>query len=537
MKIWKTLFFTMATVLGISSCSDVPEPYTVPGTSSVEGAIFKADFSNSLNNFTTVSGSGSLSWYNDFSSAMVTGYQDFNGDGTKENQAGVTYLISPEIDLTTVGESYLLLNMAINYERGDINNNNSVLITTNYTGDVLNTEWTQLNYNTDGLGSSFTFTDKGINIPSDFIGKKVYIALRHTCSESQSSTWEVKKMQILKGTYEEPTPEPEQPAEGEYLSQDFSSTLGSFTSVAATGSLSWYNDFSSAMVTGYQDFNNDGTKENQGGVTYLVSPAFTISGTEAAHIAINMAINYERADINTNNAILISKDYAGDVNTATWTQLTYNTDGLGSSFTFTDKQINIPAEFIGSPVVVAFRHTCNDTQSSTWEVKSIKVATGSAEEPSTTPDDPSTSVAGDAQITVDGTTVTLTNPKATPSATVTTTALNIFGWANQDAPTGAADSEGTSFVFAKESGRNDPLFYAATNGVRMYAKNSLTLQSSKPIAKVVFTCDSFDGTNYVGNPTLYATINGNEWKIINDHTAESGGVQLRIKSIEITYAE
>ena len=43
--------------------------------------------------------------------------------------------------------------------------------------------------------------------------------------------------------------------------------------------------------------------------------------------------------------------------------------------------------------------------------------------------------------------------------------------------------------------------------------------------------------NYVGNTQLYATIDGNNWKIVNDHTSSSGGVQLRIKTIEITYAE
>lgn len=538
-KFWKTLFVTMATTFGISSCSDVPEPYLTPAPGMPEGVVLNADFSNSLNNFTSASTSGSLSWYNDFSSAMVTGYQDFNGDGTKENQAGVTYLISPEIDMTTIDSAYILVNMAINYERGDINKNNSVLITKNYTNDASTTEWTQLNYSTEGLGTSFDFVNCGITIPAEFIGSKIRVALRHTCSESQSSTWEVKKMQILKGTYEAPTtePEPEQPVEGEFLSQDFSSSLGNFTSVSSVGSLSWYNDFSSAMVTGYQDFNGDGSKENQSGVTYFVSPAFTISGASAAHVAVNMAINYERGDINTNNAILISKNYNGDVNTATWTQLSYNTDDLGSSFTFTEKKVNIPAEFIGTSVVVAFRHTCNDSQSSTWEVKSIKVLAGNVEESTTEPEPEEPSVAGDATISIAGTTITLTNPKVTPSTTVSNTALNSFGWVNQGTPEGATDSEGTSFVFSQETGRNAPLFYDATNGVRMYALNSLTLQASKPIAKVILTCDSYNGTDYVGNSMLYASINDNEWKIVNDHTADFGGVQLRIKNIEITYAE
>ena len=497
-------------------------------------AIFSADFSQSLGDFTSISTSGTLEWYNDYSSAMITGYKDFNGDGEKENQAGVTFLVGPEIDLSHIEEAYVATNMAINYERGDLNANNSILISKNYTGDANNATWTQLTYDTEGLNSDFTFKNKKTAIPAELMGGKVRIALRHTCSDTQSSTWEVKKIEVIKGKIED-TPEEPNP-EGEYLNQDFTSSLGSFTSTSVSGTLEWYNDFSSAMITGYQDFNGDGQKENQAGVTYFISPSFTIGNTSAVHIAINMAINFERGDLNSNNSIFISKDYTGNINSATWTQLTYDTDGLNSDFTFKNKEINIPSEFIGNNVVVALRHTCTEEFSSTWEVKSIKVLSGSAEEPGTTPD-PNPGGEGDASIAIDGTTVSLTAPNTTASSTVTTTDLNSFGWENAGEPLGATDSEGTEFIFAQEGGNNPPKFYTATEGVRMYALNSMTLKSSKPIAKVVLNCDSYQGTNYVGNTQLYATIDGNSWKIVNDHTQNTGGVQLRIKTIEITYAE
>lgn len=53
---------------------------------------------------------------------------------------------------------------------------------------------------------------------------------------------------------------------------------------------------------------------------------------------------------------------------------------MGSSFTFKEKKVNIPAEFMGSKVVIALRHTCYDKQSSTWEVKSLSVKAGSVED-------------------------------------------------------------------------------------------------------------------------------------------------------------
>lgn len=178
--------------------------------------------------------------------------------------------------------------------------------------------------------------------------------------------------------------------EGVLLDQNFTSSLGDFKSVAASGDLNWYNDFSSAMVTGYQDFNGDGQKENKPGVTFLVGPEIDFTDVTEAHITINHALNYERGDINANNSIVISKDYAGDVTTATWQVLDYNTDGLGNSFTFVENNVNIPAEYMGGKAVIALRHTCSETQSSTWEVKSLKVQEGKVdEEQPSTPEEPS----------------------------------------------------------------------------------------------------------------------------------------------------
>lgn len=107
----KILFSVLALAMAafsFTSCEDVPAPYDDPNAGGggevvlPEGVLLDQSFTNSLGSFTSVSASGSLKWYNDYSSAMVTGFQDFNGDGQKENQAGVTYLVGPEIDLTGV---------------------------------------------------------------------------------------------------------------------------------------------------------------------------------------------------------------------------------------------------------------------------------------------------------------------------------------------------------------------------------------------------------------------------------------------------
>ena len=211
-KIMYSMLAFMMAAFTFTSCEDVPAPYGLPnggteggGSILPEGTFLDADFTNSLGKFKSMSaeGDGSIQWKINYSSACITGYDKWDGADTKSNKAGVTYLVSPEVDLTKATEAHVELNQALKYERADINTNNSLLITDNFTGDVKTTTWKQLPYNTDGLNDAstkeFVFVTNAANIPAEFMGKKVVIALRHTCSDSQSSTWEVKTLKVLAG--------------------------------------------------------------------------------------------------------------------------------------------------------------------------------------------------------------------------------------------------------------------------------------------------------------------------------------------------
>jgi hypothetical protein len=147
---------------------------------------------------------------------------------------------------------------------------------------------------------------------------------------------------------------------------------------------------------------------------------------------------------------------------------------------------------------------------------------------------------GDSNVTtsLEGTVLTLINNAVTASTNTASVDLNTYGWGNNTIPTTVTLTDGTTIVFAKGDGGSDPKFYEATKGVRMYAKNTLTITgSSKAIAKVVLNCDSYSGTDYVGNAQLYGTASGNALTIVNDWTGTSGGTQLRVKTIDITYAQ
>ena len=193
-----------------TSCEDVPAPYDYPGTggggSTTEGVYLNQSFAKDLGDFKSFGTNDNIAWTIDYSSACITGYKDFDGDGTKSNEAGVTYLVSPEIDLTKANKAYIEMNHAMKYERADVNANNTLLISNNYTDDPTKATWTPIAYPTTGLNDAstkeFVFVTSAANIPAEFIGQKVRIAFRHTCTDKQSSTWQIKTLSVKEGEVE-----------------------------------------------------------------------------------------------------------------------------------------------------------------------------------------------------------------------------------------------------------------------------------------------------------------------------------------------
>ena len=145
--------------------------------------------------------------------------------------------------------------------------------------------------------------------------------------------------------------------------------------------------------------------------------------------------------------------------------------------------------------------------------------------------------AGNVTKTVDGAVVTLVVAGATEGNKVTVD-LNAQGWESGKAvdPATITLEDGTKITFAKGEGSNTPAYYEATKGVRVYAKNTITI-SGKAVAKVVLNCDTYNNTNYTGNSTLYGSASGTTFTICNEHSEAKGGDQLRVQTIEITYAQ
>ena len=376
------------TAMTFTSCEDVPAPYDYPGTGGnegggelAEGVYLDQNFSTSLGDFQSVGSNPNIAWAIDYSSACITGYKDYNGDGTKSNEAGVTYLVSPEIDLTAATKAHVEMNHAMRYERADINTNNSLLICKDYAGDPTTANWVAIPYSTDGInGTSFDFVDVSANIPDEFIGSKVRLALRHTCTASQSSTWEVKSLSVKEGEAEisgggEDTPNP--PVEGEYINETFATSFGSFTEKTVKGT-PWVIDYSCAKATGYDNSSKTTTPSE----SYLVSKAIDLSASKGAVVNFEYILryytNYGAEKPGVADKVLITDNYTGDVTTTKWTDIR-GTLTEGSDWnTWYKYSVNIPAEMLGKKaVVVALYYACEDN-SATWEVKNFVVKDGEA---------------------------------------------------------------------------------------------------------------------------------------------------------------
>ena len=200
------------------------------------------------------------------------------------------------------------------------------------------------------------------------------------------------------------TPEEPETPEGAYISETFATSFGAFTTQQTVGNYPWVIDYSTAKATSYIDTDGDSKADTDKEATsWLVSPTIDLTNETEAYVAFEYIIRYaESGKVADNHQLLISKDYNGDVATATWTDMPYNAVEGSDWKTFYKASVNVPAEFIGkNNVTFALRYTAT-TKAGTWEVKNFVVAHGKAEatetpeEPETpdTPDTPSVPTEG-----------------------------------------------------------------------------------------------------------------------------------------------
>ena len=375
-KYFKHLSMAAVAALAFAACSDVPElPYPFPGddndTTTVGGVKtlpYSESFSSSLGEWTNQTTSGEGAWINDYKTAKATGYDN----ASQTTTAGTYYLISPEISLEGVEEAYIAYEYILRYNKGD--ENQKVLIAES----AEEPEWSVLNTKHTEGRDWVTFETAELNIPAEYVGKTIRIAFYYNTNNVSGSTWEVRNFSIQEGKVaesgDEPTPDDPNAVKTLPYSESFSSSLGSFVNETTSGSGEWINDYQTAKATGY----DNASKVTTAGTYYLISPQISLEGVTEAHVAYEYILRYNKGD--ENQKVLISADYTDDATMASWAVLKADHTEGADWVTFESADINIPAEYMGKTIRIAFYYNTNAESGSTWEVRNFAIAEGKASE-------------------------------------------------------------------------------------------------------------------------------------------------------------
>lgn len=327
---------------------------------------------------------------------------------------------------------------------------------------------------------------------------------------------------------------PETPTDG-YINETFSKNFGSFTAKNIKGTAWVIDSYGYAKATGYDNASKTTTPSE----SYIVSKAIDLSASKGATLEFSYVLRYVTkngaAVEGVKNQVLITDNYTGDPATTKWTDIT-GTMKEGTDWVTWETYKHDLSDFKGKKNVVIALHYACAASSGTWEVKNLSVKEATGETPDT-PSKPDTPATKDG-ITIDGTTVTLSNAAATTTGASVELDLNAAGLVNEAAVETVKFSDGSTVNFDANGQKTGPKFYTKTKGVRVYANNKLIFKGIKKIKQIVMTCDSYNGTNYVGNATATIGFSGTTATYTNLFTETTGGgVQLRVKTIKIVYAE
>ena len=328
------------------------------------------------------------------------------------------------------------------------------------------------------------------------------------------------------------TTTPDTPTDG-YINETFNKSFGTFTLKNIKGTPWVIDSYGYAKATGYENTSKVTTPSE----SYLVSKAIDLSSSKGATLKFSYILRYATYNgeptEGVKNQVLITENYTGDPATTKWTNITGTlTEGTDWK-TWSTYTYDLTPYKGKKNIVIALHYAC-EAKSGTWEIKELTVKEGTPTVKPETPDTPSTTEG----ISVNGLTVTLTNSGATTGESLKVEDLSTL---KLDAnPTEFTLSDGTIFKLDSNGNKTMPAYNEKAKELRIYANNIMTITGSKNIAKIILTCthDNNKNTDCVGNETATIKFSGKTATYTNVFTGTTGGgVQLRIKSIEIVYAK
>ncbi len=214
------------------------------------------------------------------------------------------------------------------------------------------------------------------------------------------------------------------------FNQDFENGFGDWTTVSVTGDQEWSivsygNPGDCAKMTGYE-----------AGTTYanedwLISPSFNLDDLTSEVLTFETAMNYSGNPIE----ILISDEYdSGDPNEADWQPLSATLSS--GSWEWTPSGNIDLSVYSGTNVHIAFKFTCDENGSATWEVDNVKLIAESASSILPEPTNYPTNFAGTADITTINLTWTDAVGEQLPEAYLIVASTSTFGGVADGQPIG-----------------------------------------------------------------------------------------------------
>lgn len=162
--------------------------------------IYNQPFTSDLGDVDTVSVIGSQGWH--WSEYGGEQYANMSGYDGGTQYANEDWLITPELDFSGYSDVTLNFREAINFEDGDINENEVILVSMDYTGtgDPNSANWTELTVTGRADGGSWTFVDVDpVDLSAYDDEPTVYIACKYLSTDTNAGTWEVSEI-VVNGT-------------------------------------------------------------------------------------------------------------------------------------------------------------------------------------------------------------------------------------------------------------------------------------------------------------------------------------------------
>ncbi|NVJ61612.1 MAG: DUF5017 domain-containing protein [Gammaproteobacteria bacterium] len=312
-------------------------------------------FDEELGDWTVVNLSGSKLWLQDtFNGAYFAEMSGFRDDADSND-----WLISPTIDYDTLQNRTISFYNATRFGGPQL----KVLVSGDFDGDVTKSTWIDISDRAVWSQGDFEWIYSGVIDVSDLVTAKATFAFQYTSDDTGAATWQIDQVNIGNAS----TARPRDVGYTTYEIEEFNDSFGLWTTVSIASDKDWttsaYVEKTFAEISGFRGdvFSND----------WLVSP--TINTTQAdwdnAFVQFNNSKRFDGDQLK----LLVSTNYTGDVQTASWTDITDDANWSEGDSEWVDSGEVDLTRFIGENITVAFQYTSSAAGAPTWRVEYVQI--------------------------------------------------------------------------------------------------------------------------------------------------------------------